>query len=235
MKLKLPDGAYDEDLNKVKHVSSALNKGMLVYVIYKGGRYEFRKSKRRNGGIIFTDVSQVGISGGKAVRLSLTSSNNDDLGLLNALSFETDDKIERYVNFFKDEISKKGDYNKTILDGVSYNTETVLFSANLHFSFLGDYKPLNSKPKKWNRNLLIRGLLNYQLQQVKYYDYDADSNYISDDEKKPISDNIGLVKEIVKYDSIKRVIWSDTSKKRLSLMLIGGLGYVLEVIDKALR
>lgn len=122
-----------------------------------------------------------------------------------------------------------GEYNKTyFLDG--YEIQISYTKANKVFSPFHLYriKPIKETPRKWNKTLVIRALINNQFKNLSgsYYCPD-DARY---DESKISNINpLGLAREILDYN--QGYVWN-SSKNIVTYSFHSNLSYDFEFIVK---
>jgi len=240
MNLKnIPNGAYDENLNKVKmnfcHIDSVID--TLEFMVHNGQRFELKRDKNRGGSVVVSDVTDAGTRGtGSTIRFhDQDDRNRDDLKVCNNMNWEYD-SIASFVNAFNDLVDGASDGEVIDLQiGEEMMKATVsFFKTERVFSILGTYKPLNGRPKKWTNWLVIRGLVNFQLQRTASYIFDR---YTDDDDflkqRDPLSQNLYLAKDLYRFPSATSR-WSGNNKdttNNVGVRFHSNDFYTLEIID----
>jgi len=234
MNLSLRDGLYDENLNKTNSIFNSLNIDKKVYIVSKGRRYEVFVSATGIGTISIIDVTDAGKYRGDVVRLALEGFHGDSTKLKNLINAESGDDPNWYIEFFK--IESKDLTSKSVsIGGQTVKRYLTKYNSGSYFSLLGTYKRLKKRPKKWNVALLMRALLNYQVQEIRRYKYDdmSDTNRSG---KKSLTKNTDLAEWLfiakpsfihwsreIKYPNIIHVVQHSNEY------------YDLEILDEVLR
>jgi len=237
MNLKnIPNGAYDVDLNKTNfdfcRVDSSTNK--LKYIIHDNQRFELKKEPSR-GSIICSEVTNAGVRG-TGVRLKFHDINSkDSLKVCDGMNLEFD-SITSFVNYFNASASTATDGAIKFVEvgGVSMNVTLTYFGTGRTFSILGTYPPLKKRPRKWSNWLVVRGLANFQLQQVE-----SDTLNVYGDNLKSrdtLSKNVYLANDLANYpDARSRWEGDNDQNNTIRVSIDQNYFYILEIIDPNLQ
>jgi len=242
MNLKnISDGVYDRKLNKTTFdLGDVWNDGM-HYIVHKGRRYEIKFTNWNIGSISLKDVTDAGMARGKITELTIEGEWGDSVVLMNAINVfggGTASMVGLIKLLEKGAKGASGNYNRgTVnLDGHEFSTNISIEGSGSAFSIMGFYKKIVNRPKKWSRVLVIRGLMNFQLQQTSSYKFDDYSGQETTRKPLDVKFNMDLAKEISDFGRTG-VNWSgrNDDSNFVGVRFHSNKFYTLEIIDPKIR
>jgi len=242
MKLtNVSDGSYDKDLNKTTLDLGDIRYHGMQYIVHKGRRYEIEFTNMNLGSISLKDVTESGMERGQIIELTIHGIWNDSTKLMNSIYriYRDGNMLISGMVKLLEKLSKgaRGEFNSdtVTLNENEFKTNVSVKDSSSYFSLMGLYEPIRNRPKEWTRALVIRGLMNFQLQEVsRLYNFDNGQ----DNSKTPLNmKNTTDFASDINIDTNAYASWKDGNidSNFVNVVFYPDESYFLKIIDPKIR